>query len=986
MAFTGQRSIQSPGVELREFDYTLRPASLEGTSVFIAGFANQGPVDEILQPTSLQDWEQIYGKPTCAAEQYFYQTAKALFTTSPAKIVATRLPYGYGKGEGFFHWRYSALVYPAIAFESTTQLQGPGAAETISLLISDSDAGKENWSTLRAMSGLNLGLGLSGMQNAIQLNFSIDGVPSLSSTLADPPYLTKTIHLHTSGANTPGEVGAIIAEYWANDATLSANFGFTYTQTNNSSLQLTFFSKFSTEVLYPSQFTQSIIVPQVSRTLVSYVQGKSPLTIPTLGGNNVTNTKGYSAGNVYFFGKPTYVELSQEQYTQLTTDNIEWANKPGSRTQNMPFTFDDINTAGMIIVNKAQVTNNNNYEGYYVGIIDNNNYNPATPFNGIQNVLGIQSNTPEGRGIIDYNLIPETRLSFGLSAAGTGDGTTISEIMENLYPYDLSPSDFDDTITIGLFKIRKSPYTPDTTVLDYVLSESVVGSLDYHRLIRSPLGGPDLTFFVGEKSKNSLNMSIMVNPYISNEFDDSWTGDDGKPRKKVRFLSTQLKTPFRVAGNVDTADTYSTRVGAPSSRVEQFFDTLGQTESLFPFGVYANTQSYTKTIGQLPKKLERAFDLVENSDQWPLNLAVEAGLGTIYVNSVVMSTDGFGSVNNTDIGPYIDTKPLNALSAWYKTSPTLEYNDDNDPQLSVIGQNMRSNYNAIANIFISNAERKRKDFMVILDPLRQIFVQGSNSKVINTKRLWTPNAGNDPNPYAPGFVNTNFSQHIYWPLRHQFGALNPSSYAATYANWVQVLDTDTDRQIWVPFSGFAAAAMANTDFTFNPWQAPAGFTRGILANVNDLAIYPRMTQRDMLYKASFNPVTHFPGEGYVIFGQKTLLKKPSAFDRINVRRLFLYLETITKNTLKYFVFEPNTLFTRTQVINTLTPIFDQAKNNEGVYDYLIVCDERNNTPEVIDNNELKVDIYLKPVRTAEFILVSFYATRTSQNFQELVGG
>ena len=131
-------------------------------------------------------------------------------------------------------------------------------------------------------------------------------------------------------------------------------------------------------------------------------------------------------------------------------------------------------------------------------------------------------------------------------------------------------------------------------------------------------------------------------------------------------------------------------------------------------------------------------------------------------------------------------------------------------------------------------------------------------------------------------------------------------------------------------------------------------------------------------------MTFFPNEGNVIYGQKTLLKQPSAFDRINVRRLFLNLEKATNQTVKYFVFEPNTLLTRTRVVNTLTPIFENAKNTEGLYDYLIVCDERNNTPDVIDQNELVVDIYLKPVRTAEFILVNFYATRTSANFQELV--
>jgi phage tail sheath protein FI len=122
----------------------------------------------------------------------------------------------------------------------------------------------------------------------------------------------------------------------------------------------------------------------------------------------------------------------------------------------------------------------------------------------------------------------------------------------------------------------------------------------------------------------------------------------------------------------------------------------------------------------------------------------------------------------------------------------------------------------------------------------------------------------------------------------------------------------------------------------------------------------------------------------VIWGQKTLFKNPSAFDRINVRRLFLYLEKLVRGTMKFYVFEPNTLLTRTQVVNNLTPVFDNVKNTQGLYDYLIICDERNNTPDRIDQNELVVDIYLKPVRAAEFILVNFYATRTGQDFNELL--
>ena len=258
----------------------------------------------------------------------------------------------------------------------------------------------------------------------------------------------------------------------------------------------------------------------------------------------------------------------------------------------------------------------------------------------------------------------------------------------------------------------------------------------------------------------------------------------------------------------------------------------------------------------------------------------------------------------------------------------------------------------------------RRDFMIISDPITNIFVQGNSSKIADRQ-------GNT--------INRN----IYWPLKNLYSKYN-TSYIATYANCVKINDITSGIQTWIPFSGYAASIMANTDADFEPWYAPAGFTRGVVTNALDLGIYPRQKERDSLYKASLNPVAFFPSEGFVVYGQKTLLKRPSAFDRINVRRLFINLEKITRDTLKFFVFEPNTLLTRTRVLNTLTPIFENAKNTEGLYDYLIICDERNNTPEIIDQNELVVDIYLKPVRTAEFILANFYATRTNVDFQEIV--
>lgn len=896
------RTIQSPGVEIKEVDFSVRPVVVGATNVFLAGFAGQGPIDEVLEPSNIVEFEQIYGTPTNSAEQYFYQTAKAILGSSPARLITTRLPYGAEKGEGFQTWRYSALVYPVRGINTTDTPSG--------------------LTTYYGISSLTFANGLSG-----------------SGYTVNPPIITTTT--------------AILSDT-ESQATFLANITNTGTI---SSVTILSPGKYRTDdiqfVFTSSGNPGSVTTPTIGTS------GLSLVVAPTA--NYTSTISNLTDSTTYLFGTPTHIEISADEYTDLINNNIDWGNTPQNSSAGnvgQPFTFNTLGNAGLIVLNKAQTSVNNTFEGYYIGTIDNNNYNPATPFNGVVNIKTVQS---EGPNINSYIRVPEPRLNFALSATKFGDGSSVSEIMENLSDYDLNDKSFDDTVSLGVFKLRKSVYTPDTLSLDFVLAESYVGSLDYHRQISDQQGGPAKTFYLGELTDNSANISVMVNPNISNRFTNTWITSAGLPGKKVRFLSSQLKEKLVGDGFTDTDDSYTERVGVTQFKVNDVYDEIGAADSLFTVGVYSNTVTTDKGIGNLPQKLVRAFELVESTDLYPINLAVEAGLGTVYVNSI-------GQTDNS----YVDSKPLNSLSAFYVTNNELNTSE---------GLDLRSNYSAIANVFVTAAEKQRKDFMVILDPIRNIFVQGSNNKLINSKKLYSPNAEGS----EPGYVTTNFSQHIYWPLRHQFGTIN-SSYATTYATWAQVVDSTSNRQIWVPFSGFAASLMANVDQNFQPWYAPAGFTRGVVTGVNDIGIYPKQKQRDQLYKIGINPVAFFPAEGFVVFGQKTLLKKPSAFDRINVRRLFLSLETATRDTAKYFVFEPNTLFTRTRVVNTLSPIFDNAKNTEGLYDYLIVCDERNNTPDVIDNYELKIDIYIKPVRTAEFVLVSFYATRTSQEFQELIGG
>jgi hypothetical protein len=355
-----------------------------------------------------------------------------------------------------------------------------------------------------------------------------------------------------------------------------------------------------------------------------------------------------------------------------------------------------------------------------------------------------------------------------------------------------------------------------------------------------------------------------------------------------------------------------------------------ETKSLYGAGVYTPQFSATsKKLGAITRKVERVLSLVDSNETVNIDVVVDGGLSTI---NAIASDEVLDSYN--------------------------------DSVFVEIDNTVRTRWRSIFNTFNNFCQNVRKDCMFIADPLRHIFVNGSDSKTLSIK-------------------SKNFTSDIYTPLKDLFKGIN-SSYSTTYANWVKSFDTFQDRAIWLPPSPFVGAAFARTDESFNPWIAPAGLTRGVLNNIIDIGITPNQKQRDFLYTISLNPIVFFNTDGFAIYGQKTLQTKPSAFDRINVRRLFLSLEKAVQSTLRTFVFEPNTDFTRSRLVNTITPIFENAQATDGIFEFLIVCDERNNTPASIDANELRVDIYIKPVRAAEFILVNFIATRTNQSFEEII--
>ena len=216
--------------------------------------------------------------------------------------------------------------------------------------------------------------------------------------------------------------------------------------------------------------------------------------------------------------------------------------------------------------------------------------------------------------------------------------------------------------------------------------------------------------------------------------------------------------------------------------------------------------------------------------------------------------------------------------------------------------------------------------------------------------------------------------------------INSSSYVVFDSGYKYMYDRYNDVYRYVPLNGDMAGLAARTDLTADAWYSPAGFNRGQVRGVVKLAYNPTKAQRDQLYPKRVNPVTFFPGQGTVLFGDKTGLSAPSAFDRINVRRLFIVLEKAIATASKFQLFEFNDEFTRANFRNIVEPFLREVQGRRGITDFLVVCDETNNTGEVIDRNEFIAEIFVKPARSINFITLQFIATRTGVSFDEVAGG
>jgi hypothetical protein len=888
------RRIQSPGVQITETDLTRRPnrpSTAVRPSASVTGFAAQGPTDQVVLIRSMAQFNTVFGLPETAAERYLSHTVEQL-VSSGSDVYVTRMPYGEKGGEEDPQNFYSALVFPILPHGTTYAnseayyLLPPKNVRFSELQYEKYvREGSVTWSTQ-----------ISSVSTIADQTFT------LNRTVASALFLDVVNDLRVSDVDEVNKYFPYAPNAYTGPVILP-NQVTAFRPLSSFNIQAYFNQRVQDYIDNMVEYSTSLISDPnkldpnlVGGAPVAWANVKTDL-------NTLSSWVAYVSSNSNSVASDIVYDLSYHDKRSLDALTIDGP--------------EDLNRAGMVIINSDKLTCNDMFEGFYIALADNSDDTPYTDFQSVTSIFAVNSanNTQQS-----FFKIPEERLNFTLTEPYSS--LTFQSVSERIarYPgYDFSDDAFNDCLKLFVYRLNTTPFLQDSITLDYSTVEAYAGSLYAKRKQNDPRGGRLVSFNLENRVEKNFNSRIkmFVNPNISETGD--WLNEFGRPVKKVR--------------------------------VSEGAKAIWCHSSYVPLSV----DNKNKNIGDLKLKLDRVFqtyDLTENESRF-IDIVCEAGLGTINVG-LSSSYQDFSLAPDMR-GHFDDTRDVDISN------------------LKVIPKNWRAFYqefDLVREAYVDvqrlfrNYANNRKNHVFVSDPLRYIFVKGKNAKIADNR----------------GF---NFVNDILRPLNVSYAKVGRTTYMATYPNWMRRYDATTDEFVWLPPSGFVGRVILNTRKRA-PWLAPAGFNNGRLTGVVDLAINPNQRQRDLLYRSSYNPIVNFPREGMVIYGQKTFINYQTAFDRLNVRNLFLWLEKTTTTILNRFVFEPNTITTRNRVVLRLTPLFERAKVREGIFDYRIVCDERNNTPQTIDRNELRVAIYIQPVRSAEFILADFVATRTGTDLDALI--
>lgn len=488
--------------------------------------------------------------------------------------------------------------------------------------------------------------------------------------------------------------------------------------------------------------------------------------------------------------------------------------------------------------------------------------------------------------------------------------------------------------------------TGNTIVGDYILAGNSSVGTQYMQLTATSISSnsTNSTLTMAFNTNYRMPYATAPNTYIQ-RFWQYFNVTGGPPVQSAYMQQFNPNSAVLDTMHVVVVDNQGLVSGTPGTVLETYLDVSRATDSNMVGG---QTNYYQTVINQKSQWVWAVNDRGNAVSNTTLNIANSTNLLPM-VTPFVAGQDGFPE-GNTDVGTIFFG--YNLFQS--KEDVTIDLLMQGRP----IGGSTTSGGITVANFLlaqylIENIVNYRKDCVVFISPDDAII---------------TGNQGNE----AQATVN--------WR-----NVVDTTSYAVMDSAYKYMYDKYNDVYRWVPCNGDVAGLCARTDMTNNAWWSPAGYNRGEINNAIQMRWNPKQTDRDLLYSNGVNPIVTFPGQGTILFGDKTLQNKPSAFDRINVRRLFLVLERAISTAAKFTLFEFNDAFTQLQFRNLINPYLRNVQGLRGITDFLVICDATNNTPQIVDSNQFIGDIYIKPARSINFIQLNFIATATGVAFSTVVG-
>jgi len=1026
------RKRESPYVNVDIQDRSRGVTTNTGTSIPVFGYAPQGPVEEPTSVSSYAEWREIFGIPETAAERYAAQAVKELTEDSPANVVFTRLAPGSGLGLGYSD-HVNALVFPVIGVsaveinpcdyyrnvdEANCRVNFPwlytahfvnssiclGSANLNCPLASldedpgylylhdtptqydsiltgfkfvvDADADAEDLrifqlrptsSTYSTSYSIVTSINLSSIfvtkdENAANLsNDAKRLIVDLTNTVYARPY-TVTAGL-LSGQTISGiqlSAGDIFGTYSLAGGPVLKYFNANPGVANSYKTDLTTLSQLSAGRTF--SVVNSAIDASTQDLLIQFCTvpveaGLSCQTITSLGLQvpekdkynfyPLTGDATLNDANFYVLGQPISKQLNASEYDLFLNDQFTW--KCGT-FENVEPALDVVGNdvrAGIIVINEAKSAQLEDFSGYYLAVNDNLNVNPATDFDALTGVAGYYQEVCPG---VSGNWIdvPADRWNFDISSTFSAtNGGSISQIIEDSAGTDFGEAKYKDSLVVNLFRLRPTQLTDTINKLESRRVETFVGSLNANRKVHDQYGGPDRSFFLEPTVNNGSNfLKVKVNPYLATN--NCWNDASGLPQKTVRMYREKTAEVF---GNFQAEK-------ALAAYGDKLYG-LGSYSGFCRDAVYELCQK--KDIGNLPAKLERALMLMENPSDFPIDITIDAGLSTIWATRYAVQADHCitdpSVCYNYDDSYYVDTSSLSPFDGTTMTS------------------NILNGWQTIYNIFSNFGRYTRKDaggteHFHIQDPIRQIFVNGKDYKVVNRQKKLTL----DPATGQPTDKYSTFSRNIWAYLKNNFsGAASP--FTVTDGLWVKVYDSDSDQFLWVGPSAHLAALYARNDFKKYPWTAALGYENGAYNNVIDIAINPNQRERDLLSRININPVIKTDLGGYARWNTLTLQREESALKEDYIVRGAIWLAKSIQATLRSYIGQPNNIVTRTRVTSDLRVLAKYMQDNGGLESYDIICNENNNSAESIAQGVLNCAVVVRFTRTTKFINVDIIVDR-----------